>query len=299
MTWHIIGAGAIGSLWADRLHRKGEAITLVLRSPEQLKAFNRNENSLRIETLGKKLTTFQCRATLAADISSSITHLLITTKAFDALDAIKSVEHQLASDAVIVVMINGYGVQGRIQASFPNHTILFASTTDGAFNRAPFHTVQAANGTTLIGTTKGNSAGNRSPLPEAEWAQDIDAILWRKVAINCCINPVTALHRCTNGEIFATDAMKKLTTAIANEIEQLELRMGVERQIPLVEEVKSIAELTSQNRSSMFQDVSHGRRTEVEHINGAIVDLAEGFGVEVPYNLSMLKRIQNLAFNNH
>ena len=299
MTWHIIGAGAIGSLWADRLHRQGEAITLVLRSPEQLETFIRNEKSLRIETLGKKLTTFQCTATLADDISSSITHLLITTKAFDALDAIKSVEHQLASDAVIVVMINGYGVQGRIQASFPNHTILFASTTDGAFNRAPFHTVQAANGTTLIGSIKDTLAGNCSPLPEAEWAQDIDAILWRKVAINCCINPVTALHRCTNGEIFATDAMKELTTAIANEIEQLELQMGVERQIPLIEEVRSIAELTSQNRSSMLQDVSHGRRTEVEHINGAIVDLAREFGVDVPYNLEMLKRIQNLTFNNH
>jgi 2-dehydropantoate 2-reductase len=294
-----MGAGAIGSLWADRLHRQGEAITLVLRTPEQLNAFNCSEKSLRIETLDDKLKTFHCEALLAKDIADSITHLLITTKAFDALDAIKSVEHQLASDAVIVVMINGYGVQGKIQASFPNHRILFASTTDGAFNKAPFHTIHAANGSTLIGSIKDNSESNYSPLPGAEWTHDIDAILWRKVAINCCINPVTALSKCTNGEIFSTDERSELTITLAKEIEQLELKMGIERQIPLIEEVRSIAELTSQNRSSMLQDVSNGRRTEVEHINGAIVDLAREFGVQAPLNLEMLQRIQNITFNDH
>lgn len=295
MTWHIIGAGAIGSLWADRLHRQGEAITLVLRSSEQVEDFNRNEQILRFESPNKELRVVQCKATCAENLSDTITHLLITTKAFDALDAINRVKNQLASDATIVVMINGYGVQQTIQESFPDHNILFASTTDGAFNLAPFHTVHAANGTTLIGSLYKKVDSKVSPLCRANWIDDINTILWRKVAINCCINPVTAIYQCTNGEIFSTEERAKLTTNLAKEIEQLELKMGIDRHTPLIEEVRSVAELTSKNRSSMLQDVSKGRRTEVEHINGAIVDLAKKYAVEVPCNQEMLNTVQSLT----
>jgi len=295
VTWHIIGAGAIGSLWADRLHQQGEAITLVLRSSKQVEAFNCNDNSLRVDSPNKGLRVVKCEATLAENISDTITHLLVTTKAFDALEAIESVNHQLANDATIIIMINGYGVQQTIQESFPDHNILFASTTDGAFTRAPFHTVHAAIGSSLIGSLIKKADTRVSPLPDANWVDNINDILWRKVAINCCINPVTALHQCTNGEIFSTEERELLTNNLAKEIEQLELKMGFERQTPLIKEVKDVAELTSQNRSSMLQDVTNGRRTEVEHINGAIVDLAEKYGVKVPYNLEMLNTIQNLT----
>ena len=295
MTWHIIGAGAIGSLWADRLHRQGEAITLVLRSSEQVDAFIHNGQSLRVESPNKETRVVRCAATVAENLSDTITHLLITTKAFDALNAMNAVQNQLASDATIVVMINGYGVQQTIQETFTDHNILFASTTDGAFNRAPFHTVHAADGTTLIGSLNKKVDSKVSPLFGADWIDNIDTILWRKVAINCCINPVTAIHQCTNGEIFSTDERATVTTNLAEEIEQLERKMGVDRQTPLIEEVKSVAELTSKNRSSMLQDVAKGRRTEVEHINGAIVDLAKKYAVEVPCNQEMLNTIQSLT----
>ena len=295
MTWHIIGAGAIGSLWADRLHRQGEAITLILRSSEQVDAFNHNEQSLRVESPNKELRVVQCKATCAENLSDTITHILITTKAFDALDAINRVKNQLASDATIVVMINGYGVQQTIQETFPDHNILFASTTDGAFNLAPFHTVHAANGSTLIGSLNKKVDSKVSPLCGADWIDDIDTILWRKVAINCCINPVTAIHQCTNGEIFSTDERATVTTNLAEEIERLEIKIGVDRHTPLIEEVKSVSELTYKNRSSMLQDVTKGRRTEVEHINGAIVDLAKKYAVEVPCNKKMLNTIQSLT----
>ena len=295
MTWHIIGAGAIGSLWANRLHRQGEEIALVLRSPKQVDAFNRNEKLLRIEHPNKELSVVKCQAALAENISDTVTHLLITTKAFDALEAINSIQNQLARNATIVVMINGYGVQQTIQKTFPDHNILFASTTDGAFNPAPFHTVHAASGATLIGRLNKKVDSRVSPLCGADWIDDIDTVLWRKVAINCCINPVTALHQCTNGEIFSTDERAKLTINLAKEIERLEIKIGGRREVPLIEEVKSVAELTYKNRSSMLQDVTKGRRTEIEHINGAIVDLATKYAVDVPYNQEMLTTIQSLT----
>ena len=147
----------------------------------------------------------------------------------------------------------------------------------------------------MIGTLSRSQSIKTSPLTDAKLTDAIDDVIWKKVAINCCINPITAINNCLNGAIFATNERSNTVFQLAEEIESLEHAMGIKRQKPLLQEVEQVVELTASNRSSMLQDVSNGRRTEVEHINGAIVDLAKNHGVEVPYNLKMLNTIQNLT----
>lgn len=294
MTWHIIGAGAIGSLWADRLHQQGEEIRLILRTEAQVQHFKDHGSRLVIEEQSN-ISSVPCFASTTSEINTPITHLLIPTKAFDAMDAIKSVQSKLAPTATIIVMINGYGVQQQIEKQFSQYNLLFASTTDGAYKNAPFTTVKAATGTTLIGTLSNSNSIKTSPLTGAKLTDAIDEVIWKKVAINCCINPITAIHDCENGAIFATSERAQSVSQLAEEIEVLEHAMGIKRQTPLLQEVEQVAELTANNRSSMLQDVTNERRTEVEHINGAIVALAKEFGVEAPCNLEMLNTIQNLT----
>lgn len=294
MTWHIIGAGAIGSLWADRFHQQGEEIRLILRTEAQVQHFKDQGSRLLIEEKSN-VSTVPCFASTTAEINTPITHLLIPTKAFDAMDAVKSIQSKLAPNATIIVMINGYGVQQQIEKHFSHYNLLFASTTDGAYKTAPFKTVKAAIGKTLIGSLSRSQSIKTSPLVDAKLTDAIDDVIWKKVAINCCINPITAINNCLNGAIFATNERSHTVFQLAEEIESLERAMGIKRQKPLLQEVEQVAELTASNRSSMLQDVSNERRTEVEHINGAIVDLAKNHGVEVPYNLKMLNTIQNLT----
>ena len=294
MTWHIIGAGAIGSLWADRLHQQGEEIRLILRTEAQVQHFKDHGSRLVIEEQSK-VSTVPCFASTTSEINTPITHLLIPTKAFDAMDAIISIQSKLAPTATIIVMINGYGVQQQIEKQFSQYNLLFASTTDGAYKNAPFTTVKAATGTTLIGTLSHSNSIKTSPLTGAKLTDAIDEVIWKKVAINCCINPITAIHDCENGAIFATSERAQSVFQLVEEIEALEHAMGIKRQTPLLQGVERVAELTANNRSSMLQDVTNGRRTEVEHINGAIVELAKEYGVEVPCNLEMLNTIQNLT----
>ena len=38
-TWHILGAGSMGMLWATRLARAGQPVTLILRNEDRLQAY--------------------------------------------------------------------------------------------------------------------------------------------------------------------------------------------------------------------------------------------------------------------
>jgi 2-dehydropantoate 2-reductase len=62
----------------------------------------------------------------------------------------------------------------------------------------------------------------------------------------------------------------------------------------MVAEVVKVARLTGANRSSMLQDVTAKRRTEVDRINGAIVARGVAAGIATPCNLMMLQLIKAL-----
>ena len=294
MGWDIIGAGAIGSLWAKRLQQSGNHVNLILRTEKQVDQFYQQGAHLGVYH-SEGHTSIPCTASTPSTINHNITQLLLPTKAFNAFDALESVRSKLAASATIVVMINGYGAQQQIQKAYPDYNLFFASTTDGAFNKAPFHTVHAATGSTLIGKLENPEKRSDTPLISTDWSRNIDSVLWRKVTINSCINPVTALYSCRNGEIFLTPERTDLITALVHEIEQLEKAIAFIRDVPLLDEVKRIAHLTADNRSSMLQDVLNSRRTEIEHINGAIVKRASLHKIETPRHQEMINSIRALT----
>ena len=98
-TWHILGAGAIGGLFACRLQASGIDVTLCSRenAPEEQTIVLNEDNQTRSHH-------FVCQPTTEL---SPITHLLLTTKSFDAEEALTSVAHRLDQHSVIVVMMNG------------------------------------------------------------------------------------------------------------------------------------------------------------------------------------------------
>jgi 2-dehydropantoate 2-reductase len=72
------------------------------------------------------------------------------------------------------------------------------------------------------------------------------------------------------------------------------VRMGEDKE-SVLGFVEDICRRTAENRSSMLQDVSIGRRTEIDYINGAILEVAKRHGASVPVNMiltTLLKKIE-------
>jgi hypothetical protein len=93
--------------------------------------------------------------------------------------------------------------------------------------------------------------------------------MWRKLAVNCTINALTAVHGCPNGALLepgaAGDEFAALCAETATVLEALG-QHAIAAELPAT--AAEVARRTATNRSSMLQDALARRRTEIDYING-------------------------------
>ena len=116
-------------------------------------------------------------------------------------------------------------------------------------------------------------------------AEDVDALLWGKLAVNAAINPLTALLRVPNGALLESPWAREVMRRAAGEVAAVAAARGI--RLPFDDagaQAEQVARQTALNRSSMLQDVLRGAESEIEAINGAVMRAAESAGVDVPAN---------------
>ncbi len=288
--WHILGAGAIGSLFAASLHRAGVPTTVLCRSGRQHERLVDEGIDISIDRNGITETiTFPVSVNAEAD---AISHLLVTTKAYNVLTAVAELEHRLSTSSHIVLLVNGLGFMDDLQSNFPDFQFTAGTTTQGVYRldteQSTDHFCHAGNGLTRLGQTNVEKpppwfddwAGIDLPCI---WETDIEQSLWRKLAVNCAINPLSALHECTNGELSERPELAKLVHQLCDEIARVSLAAGFHEAADNIHSwVSTVITETRDNRSSMLQDVLAGRRTENEYISGYFLKLAKHYHVATP-----------------
>lgn len=135
---------------------------------------------------------------------------------------------------------------------------------------------------------------------------ELQLIMRRKLVVNAVINPLTALMGCRNGDLTRWPSASRIIRKIcweaslvfaAEMMREMQSR-GVDAKdatlpsLPkslssgcLEEEVSRVAQLTKNNVSSMLQDIRQGKPTEIEYMNGYLINLGRELGVRMPYNL--------------
>ena len=118
--------------------------------------------------------------------------------------------------------------------------------------------------------------------------------MWAKLLINVGINAVTALTGIRNGQLLDLEQTRRLSREAVEEALAVAGTQGIAIEGDPVEKVFSVAAATAANRSSMGQDVDHGRTTEIGAINGFIVRMAEQAGVPVPVNRALTALVETM-----
>jgi 2-dehydropantoate 2-reductase len=284
-TWHVLGVGSLGALWACRLDRAGVPVQLLLRNTARLQAYH-DAGGLRL--IEGDQTRVHCLPATIANSDGPITRLLLACKAYDAQAAITRIADRLAPGAEVILLQNGMGSQQAVARMLPQARCLYASTTEGAYRASDFQTVFAGQGLTWLG----DADPGRAEAPVAlladlvqagiahQWTDDIESRLWRKLALNCAINPLTVLHGCRNGALADhPDEVAALCAELAKLLRACGQTAAADG---LHEEVQRVIQATAANYSSMYQDVDQGRRTEVDYLLGYACTAALDHQCEVP-----------------
>lgn len=273
MTWHILGAGSLGCLWAARLAAQQQSVHLILRNADAIARYRQTQGIGLSDAQRQQTNYYPVSAELATD-TKPIQYLLLACKAYDAEAAISQLADRLTCNSVIILLQNGLGSQQAIQNMLPKIRCIAASSTEGAYLAAPFHSVFAGHGQTWLGDLQPSAQPNPDQLLQicnsagipCSWTPHITENLWRKLAINCVINPMTVIYDCSNGDLARYPEQVNI---LCYELQQLLGKAGQSAAAKeLQQHVWTAIKNTAANSSSMRQDVLNKRRTEISYITG-------------------------------
>jgi len=288
----VVGAGAIGTLYAARLASAGD-VTLVTRRREQASAIN--AAGLRVD--GLEETTARVPATTSLSTLQSGSLVILTTKVYDNAAAARPLAPLVHPDTVILCLQNGLGGERSVEEAVHGRcAVLRGITNFGAIFVRPGLVSLKARGDTVIGSsaasaelaalfTRSGLAGRVSP--------DIRYDVWKKLIVNCVINPLTAITGMEVGWI-ADPRLDRVKARIVDECLAVARCEGITFDYDFVGMLNETYG-PSRNMSSMLQDIQGGRRTEIAFMNAAVVELGLRHGLPCPVNDGLVKIVQALA----
>ena len=292
----IVGSGAIGSLIAAGAQRNNIPYSLAPRRPEQLT---------------QRLTSYSGQRLLLADNLSQAealgpTDLLVMPlKVHQLEDAARQWQDRLDQATPVLLVHNGMGGLESVRRHLPYQPVYQATTSHGVYKPTLEEARHSGFGRTIFGEAPDNVNLNDTQLQivfetisrclqPVTWHPDITEALWLKLVVNAVINPLTSLHDVPNGAL-AEHRFQPTIKHICQEMAALMQSEGMmfEPQL-LADQVRHVIDATAQNYSSMHQDIKHRRRTEIDAINGFIVEQAQKKGIDVSVNAILYEKIKKM-----
>ncbi|MBV8051983.1 MAG: ketopantoate reductase family protein [Acidobacteriaceae bacterium] len=295
----IVGCGAVGSLFAAHLAKAGEA---------EVWAYDVwKDHAEAIRQHGLKLSgaadfTARLNATSNPREIPACDYGIVATKAIHTSSAIAQVAHVFSEDAAVCSVQNGVGNEEIIAEHV--QFVIRGTTFPAGHPIAPGHVGFDIKGDTWIGPFEPTrtpmqkveelaglmtrSGMNTIALPDARGAQ------WTKLIFNAATNPVGALTLLHHGAATRFDPTGELFNQLITEGEAVAKQIGIELHGDPRNLVQKGANAPGKHRASMLQDVLAKRQTEVDFMNGAIVEWGKKVGVLTPLNETLWALIKGL-----
>lgn len=284
----VLGAGAIGSLYAAKLADRHD-VTVVGR-PAHVDAINRG--GLRV--VGVEEVTRRLRATTTIDAIAADTLIVLTTKVNDSRAAVTPIADLVRGDTIILCVQNGLGSEDVVKDAVANRCLVLRAITQfGAIFRGPGVVDYKVRGYTIVEQSP-RSAEVASLLTacglDGRLSDRIKVDVWRKLIFNCVINPITSIVATEVGGI-ADSRLDSLKQLVIDECLAVARCDGVEFDIDFVRTISDVFG-SSRNIASMRQDLLKRKPTEIDFMNGAVVEAGRRFGVACPVNAALVAIIK-------
>ena len=294
----IFGAGAIGSLFGALLS-KNNNVLLIGKKPHVTTI---QKKGLIIEE--KTHLNVRIMAESCVDNISFLPDLLIlTVKSYDTETAILQARKIIIDKTIILSLQNGLDNIEKISKHLNSKRIIPGVTTHGAFFSKPGVIKHTGKGMTILGELNGKKTKrieyivksfNEAGIETAE-SQNILKEIWIKAIINSSINPLTAIFQCKNGYLLENPLLEKLVEMICEESTSIanSERIGLSKS-KMLDKTNEVIKNTSDNYSSMFQSIKKTKKTEIDSINGKLIEIGKKHNISTMINQVLVYCIKSL-----
>ena len=285
----VVGAGAIGGYFGGRLLQAGRDITFLVRPR---RAQELATAGLVIKSPGGDVTLKQPPTVQADALKETFDVVLLSCKAFDLADAIKSFAPAVGPQTSIIPLLNGMRHLDVLDSAFGRARVLGGLCAIAVTLNEAREVVQLA---PMQSLTYGERDGQLS-----ERIRAIDGIfksgnfgavasehilhdMWEKWVFLASLAASTSLMRTSLGNILAAPGGKDFVLGILDECRAIATAEGYPPRAPFID--RTLGMLTTEGsplNASMFRDIKAGLPVEADHVVGDLIERADTAKVPVP-----------------
>ena len=317
MKFAIVGAGAIGAFVGAMLAKSGEDVTLIARGPH-LRAMQ--ERGVRVRG---EIGEFEAHPAATDDTAGvgEVDVVLLTLKAHSLPAMAPELAPLFGPQTSVVSAQNGIPWWYFYRHGGPLEGMQLESVDPGGVITQNIDSARVIGCIVYPSTSIAepgvieHTEGNRFAIGEPDGSKsercraladvfikagfrcpirtNIRHDMWVKLMGNVAYNPISALTGATLIEIVQSLETRELAAAIMREAESVALKLGIELGVSIEQRLAG-AEKVGHHKTSMLQDIEAGKPTELEAIVGAVVELGEKLGVDLPNTKSVYARVKLL-----
>ncbi|MBT6093827.1 MAG: 2-dehydropantoate 2-reductase [Rhodospirillaceae bacterium] len=288
----IIGAGAMGSVYAGLLTEAGHEIWAIDTWSDHIDAIN--AKGLQIEGPSGDRVVQGIHATTDVADAGACDLYVIATKGAGVGPAASAIAPLMHNDSLVLTIQNGLGAGERIAQYLPTENVLLGVADGfGASMKGPGHAHHNAMNLIRIGEMRGGMTDRLQELTVV-WAEagfkakafdDIHQLVWEKFICNCTYSAPCTVFQCTLGELMANADNFNIALGCAREVFALGTAKGINFSFDdPVAYVTAFGKKMPGSKPSMLQDSEARRPSEIDAINGMAPVLGRELGIPTPYN---------------
>jgi 2-dehydropantoate 2-reductase len=287
----VVGTGAVGGYFGARLVRSGAEVTFVARG----------EHGRAIRERGLSIISpdgdFSVRAPVIERVTagSRFDLALVAVKNTALPEVARDIGSVLHPSGVAVSTLNGVTSDDVLGDAIGRERVVGAVAMFGGRRQSPGVIRHNAHDTLAVGEPWPPGQGNAARVVEFLQRRGLPAVVepqlrarrWWKMAWNCPFNSITALARCTVGDVMAEPKLRNLARGVAEEVAAVARAAGVAIADNVVDQIMGRNGDLGHLRPSMLGDIEAGRVTENEALCGAIARLGAQHGVGTPLSSTL------------
>lgn len=293
----VIGTGALACAFGARLARAGTPVTLAGTWRAGLRTCG--GRGIRVHEDGGSWTA-RVNTTSLGERVDAVDLVLVLVKSRRTESVAPLAARAVSPSGLVVTLQNGLGNREILERHAGAGRVATGIALLGATLLGPGE-VRFFPGRVVLGLEPGTRAAVRL-VAERFRAAGIDVDLearvechvWRKLAANCAINPLTALAGVPNGALLERPEWREELRAAAREVGMVAQAKGIDLGASAEALAEEVAAATAANRSSMLQDLARGAVTEIDALNGAVVAEGRRLGVSTPVNAELWRRVRGV-----